>query len=869
MTNRFATIILAGGKGRRMGSRDKHKVCFEALGTPVIVRALETYTLCGSSLTIVVVGMLAEEVMATVNQRFPGTAYAFQETALGTGDAARKGAEILDRMRFDGNVLVVAGDKIIEPHVIRGMLTRHQATGSDLTIATTARRPGSSAGIILRNRRGTAKAILETHELNRLLAITALADMYGDTTALPCSRIRKELARRLPDNQLKNLVLWKAASESGRLSKRRFISLTSEQDRRGLIAVGKTVRPVHELMRGELQENQSTYIFRAPVLYEALHALTPSRAGQEEYLTDVVGILSSRKRSARIATYEINDPEDLMAFNNPEELIAVEEVLRRRQGGIKVAPACPSPIAPASQWSGMLRNPTPAARRMFRRWYGADIPWDAYLQVLDAFIRRHGPDRKASIIRSPGRINLLGRHIDHQGGSVNVMAINREIIMVAAPRDDDVVSLSNTAASLFGDHTFRISDMVAQLDWDDWLHAVDGPRIRRILEAARGDWYNYVKAAVLRLQEKFRHQRLNGMDVMVAGNIPTGAGLSSSSALVVATAEAVSTFNRLGVTARSLVSLCGEGEWFVGTRGGAADHAAIKLSRRGYVTRVGFFPFRVEQAAPFFKDHDLVVCNSGIYAGKSGKARHIFNQKVTAYHIGRIYVKMLRPDVADRIEHLRDIAPERLNIGRAAFFDLLARIPSHMTRAEVRAALRQAADAERESVERLFDTHTEPVGGYTVRDVVLFGLSEMERAKGCLNLLRAGDAAGLGRLMDISHDGDRLCRANNRGKWVRSHESLTAAQIADIGRRRGRKGRLGFYPGAYACSLPQLDRITDTARALPGVQGAQMAGAGLGGCVMALVEKTRTSTVIERLAADRIQAEVFHPIAGATSLALV
>ena len=38
-------------------------------------------------------------------------------------------------------------------------------------------------------------------------------------------------------------------------------------------------------------------------------------------------------------------------------------------------------------------------------------------------------------MRSPGRINLMGRHIDHQGGTVNVMAVNREIIMVAAPRD--------------------------------------------------------------------------------------------------------------------------------------------------------------------------------------------------------------------------------------------------------------------------------------------------------------------------------------------------------------------------------------------------------------------------------------------------
>ena len=56
MKRPFATVILAGGKGTRMGSSDKHKVCFNVLGVPVIVRALETYNLCGSTINVVVVG---------------------------------------------------------------------------------------------------------------------------------------------------------------------------------------------------------------------------------------------------------------------------------------------------------------------------------------------------------------------------------------------------------------------------------------------------------------------------------------------------------------------------------------------------------------------------------------------------------------------------------------------------------------------------------------------------------------------------------------------------------------------------------------------------------------------------------------------
>jgi len=80
-----------------------------------------------------------------------------------------------------------------------------------------------------------------------------------------------------------------------------------------------------------------------------------------------------------------------------------------------------------------------------------------------------------------------------------------------------------------------------------------------------------------------------------------GAGLSSSSALVVATAEAVRVFNRLPVSARRLVSLCGEGEWFrrhPRRGGGPCGHPAL-ASR--CVTRVGFFPFQIEDSARFFR----------------------------------------------------------------------------------------------------------------------------------------------------------------------------------------------------------------------------------------------------------------------------
>ena len=398
---------------------------------------------------------------------------------------------------------------------------------------------------------------------------------------------------------------------------------------------------------------------------------------------------------------------------------------------------------------------------------------------------------------------------------------------------------------------------------------IDGPRLQRLLEAARGDWANYIKAAILRLQELFRDRQLRGLDMMVSGDIPMGAGLSSSSALVVATAEAVRVFNRLPVSARRLVSLCGEGEWFVGTRGGAADHAAIRLSHRGCVTRVGFFPFQIEDSARFFPGHDLVACNSGIYAGKSREARNTFNAKVTAYHIGRIRFKMLRPDLAPRIEHLRDINPEHLGLAHADFAQLLCQLPARLTRTKVQAAFGEMAEAERDRLERMFLSHEAPADGYAVRGVVLFGLSEMARAQRCLGLLKRNDARGLGRLMNSSHDGDRVSRETSRNTWRRVTAKSADGALAEWLRKSGRGADIAELSGEYGCSLLELDRIVDIARRQPGVEGAQLAGAGLGGCIMVLVRKPHTEALLKTLREQGVQPEVFRPIAGACSLTMV
>ncbi len=872
MNKPFATIILAGGKGTRMGSSEKHKVCFEVLGVPVIIRALETYNLCGAAQNIVVVGMMAESVMSTVNRRFPGTAYAFQDRPLGTGDAARKGAEILERLGFQGNILVVAGDKVIDPRIIRQLLNTHERSGADVTLATARRPAKSSAGILLSNTRGNIVGILEEAERQRLVCVAALEAAFKGNPSLTRDQVDQIVSKNCSERTAKavRLEIWKDSGASDSLSRAVFEAAFSKEERSGKLPVGNQIVPVEEILERFDQMNLSTYLFKASVLFEALGRLRSNRASQEEYLTDVFAILAKGRPPSKIIGHEVGDPRDLMAFNNPQELLAVEEVYRQREGqGAEEAPhENHPPLATVTEWSNLFNAPSATAVSQYRQWYGDEVPWTQFQDTVKAFETRFGQARPVAIVRSPGRINLMGRHIDHQGGTVNVMAVNREIIVVAAPRNDDIVNLTNRDGEHFTEQSFRISDLVASLNWDDWQRVVDGPRLQRLLEAARGDWANYVKAAILRLQEQFRDRRLRGLDIMVSGDIPMGAGLSSSSALVVATADVVRHFNHLPVSARRLVSLCGEGEWFVGTRGGAADHAAIKLSRRGCVTRVGFFPFHIEDSARFFPNHVLIACNSGVYAGKSHTARNTFNAKVTAYHIGRTWFKMLRPDLAARVEHLRDITSSNLGISEGALVQLVGQLPARLTRAQTQAAFAQMAETERERLERMFLSHDAPSDGYAVRDVVLFGLSEMARARHCLELLKAGDANGLGRLMSISHDGDRVSRENKKGVWRRMASSLSATDLGAWAKAEAGGADIAELAGSYGCSLPELDRIADLARRIPGVAGAQLAGAGLGGCIMVLAEKEHASGILRQFEEHGIRGEIFRPIAGACNLLL-
>ncbi|MFO7696546.1 MAG: NTP transferase domain-containing protein, partial [Anaerolineae bacterium] len=149
----IVSIILAGGKGMRMHSADRHKVCFEVDGKPAINRAIEIYGACGVRQHIVVVGVLAGQVIETVGRIHEGVIFAYQAEQRGTGHAARQGARILADMRYEGAVLVVAGDRLLDPQVVEQLLAEFRDSASDLVFLV-APRGRSELGSVLRTPEG-------------------------------------------------------------------------------------------------------------------------------------------------------------------------------------------------------------------------------------------------------------------------------------------------------------------------------------------------------------------------------------------------------------------------------------------------------------------------------------------------------------------------------------------------------------------------------------------------------------------------------------------------------------------------------------------------------------------------------------------
>ena len=895
------SVILAAGKGTRMRSASKHKVCFEIDGIPAINRALSVYENCGIKKHSIVVGAMAEQVMETVSAEFDNVIYAYQKDQLGTANALRTGIAPLDALPGSTDILVVAGDRIIDQTLLERFFNSYYSTKSDFSLLTVPNQKGSSQGRIVLDDDGNLVAIAETADIGQRKAFEALQAAAENKTPPTSAEIANFLrskyssgAARTPDDAKLAVIfgdVWNRFVENGEETTSEAILNAVPQEMTNFeysLPDGTTlVRTPDELLNSRYVNN-SVYLSKLSALRHALPSLDRDNAQKEEYLSDIVAILAaavdgSGKKKFKVSMLNVEDRSLVLGFNDPAELLDVENKIRERHQAESADALPPSDwFRTISEWRRLLDDPfSPGNERIIAElknvYIGENDAIDTHLsryrEMLDKAEDSLDGERNAFIVRSPGRVNVMGRHIDHQGGNCNLMTIGYETLLLVAPRDDDVVRMINCDSANFAEREFSIGEILTTLPWDDWLSLVNSEKLNDMINTYGVDWSNYIQAPILRLQKKFPHRKLRGMDIVVWGNIPMAAGLSSSSSIVVGTAQAVVAANKLNTFPAQLVTLCGEGEWFVGTRGGSADHAAVMLGERGKVVKVGFFDFSVEDVVDFPNDHVMVVCDSGIKARKTSNAKDQFNHRITCYRIGLMLIHKFFPQYSHLIRHLRDVNMRNLRIPLSWIYKILLHLPEQATREELKSALPD------ENLEVFFNMHKPPSDGlYPIRGVVMFGLAECERSRLYADFLKEKRMGEIGMLMNVSHDGDRVARKNPAtGNMVpfqaptsNNHLLKLIDDLESGDLERVTAAQLHWQPGSYHCSIPEIDAMVDAATEINGVKGAQLAGAGLGGCMMTLLHRDAVESLVKALKAaastptgEAPEVLVCEPVAGA------
>ncbi len=405
--------------------------------------------------------------------------------------------------------------------------------------------------------------------------------------------------------------------------------------------------------------------------------------------------------------------------------------------------------------------------------------------LVRGFEQRFGRSPEV-VVRAPGRVNLIGEHTDYNGLPVLPMAIDRSVLVAGAGRGDRRVLLSNTDPG-FPERRYQMR-----------------AGIRRF---AAGDWGNYHKAAVQGLLSSLGPEALHGGDFLVEGDVPPGAGLSSSAALVVASALALLAVNRRELPPRPLADLLAAAERYVGTQSGGMDQAVCLLASAGHALRIDFDPLRTRPIA-LDDGYAFVVCHSLEEAQKSGAARKAYNHRVAECRLAcRVLECGLGASLPRPLSHcgeLRVLFPDR---PLSDFVPILESIlpPRPLRLAEVAGII----GTSEEALIAAIGAPPARAATYSPLRRARHVFSEAERVDRAESALESGDWIGFSALMDASH---ASCRDDYEVSSRALEDTVAAAKQA-------------------------------------GAIGARLTGAGFGGCTLNLVPARDVSlftTMMER-----------------------
>lgn len=248
--------------------------------------------------------------------------------------------------------------------------------------------------------------------------------------------------------------------------------------------------------------------------------------------------------------------------------------------------------------------------------------------IIGAFQRTFGVETSPRVFQAPGRVNLIGEHTDYNGGFVMPVAIGFHTWVAAAPREDNMLAVHSV-----------LFDETSAFDLDESL------------PAPAKHWTDYIRGVVLELQRA--GVQVRGVNLAVGGNVPLGAGLSSSASVEVATAYALCALADSNLSRKELALLCQRAEnGFVGARVGIMDQFVSAHGQRGHALKLDCRSLGFD-LLPLPQSMSLVICNTMV---KHQLASGEYNVRRQECEQGVAIIRQRFPNVSA----LRDVSLEML-----------------------------------------------------------------------------------------------------------------------------------------------------------------------------------------------------------------
>ncbi|EME88639.1 uncharacterized protein MYCFIDRAFT_64083 [Pseudocercospora fijiensis CIRAD86] len=439
------------------------------------------------------------------------------------------------------------------------------------------------------------------------------------------------------------------------------------------------------------------------------------------------------------------------------------------------------------------------------------------------------------VARSPGRVNIIGEHIDYSLYEVLPMAVTADVLLAVAVHKKEsgpsTIRLTNVHPQKFEAAEFDIPDTGD-------VH----------IDAATLNWTNYFKSGLVGATELLRKKQKEfkssvGMDILADGNVPSGGGLSSSAAFTCASALAVMKANGVDdVNKKELVELAIVSERFAGVNSGGMDQSASVFPVQGSALFVSFVPELTAKnvAFPELKSPlTFVIAQSFVAADKAVTGPVCYNLRVVEVTLAAL--------VLSKIFRLSGLPSDSgpLGVSLRGFHDTYYQEKEGIQNNHKTSKV--DFQAQLQNLIEKVDQYLPQEEGYTrqqISEIIGMSVPEMEQKYMSKFAVRADKFKLRQRAMHVFSEARRVLQFMD---LLDSPPPQTEKENTELLKSLGEllNDTQDSCREIYENSCPEIDELCQLARSA-GAYGSRLTGAGWGGCTVHLVPGDKVEQVKQK-----------------------